>query len=233
MAGASTRRAATRPRRCIPAFSTKRVTTVAFVLTGALAGLASLVLSARAHAARPDVVQGMELDVIASVILGGCSLFGGRGNIFGTLLGSLIIGTLNNGLVLLGVNSSLQLVIKGGNHRRRRRFHAPVTAQDVQRAGPTGDLREDEALCNDMYRRKLATTALAAGLAGPCDAGFRGGRGNLPEGHRHRQSRPEGDHRPGPARRAGGLCRYGAISAMPRRRRSRRGISRSASPCRP
>lgn len=93
---------------------TKRVTTVAFVLTGALAGLASLVLSARAHAARPDVVQGMELDVIASVILGGCSLFGGRGNILGTLLGSLIIGTLNNGLVLLGVNSSLQLVIKGG-----------------------------------------------------------------------------------------------------------------------
>ncbi len=91
----------------------KRVTTLAFVLTGALAGLAALVLSARAHAARPDVVQGMELDVIASVILGGCSLFGGRGFILGTVLGSLIIGTLNNGLVLLGVSSSLQLVIKG------------------------------------------------------------------------------------------------------------------------
>ena len=55
----------------------KRVTTWAFVLTGALAGLAALILSARSHAARPDVVQGMELDVIASVILGGCSLFGG------------------------------------------------------------------------------------------------------------------------------------------------------------
>ena len=91
----------------------KRVTTLAFVLTGALAGLAALVLSARSHAARPDVVQGMELDVIASVILGGCSLFGGRGNILGTLLGSLIIGTLNNGLVLLGVSSPMQLVIKG------------------------------------------------------------------------------------------------------------------------
>ncbi len=91
----------------------KRVTTLAFVLTGTLAGLAALVLSARAHAARPDVVQGMELDVIASVILGGCSLFGGRGFILGTLLGSLIIGTLNNGLVLIGVSSSLQLVIKG------------------------------------------------------------------------------------------------------------------------
>jgi ribose transport system permease protein len=92
---------------------TKRVTTLAFVLTGMLAGLAALVLSARSHAARPDVVQGMELDVIASVILGGCSLFGGRGFILGTLLGSLIIGTLNNGLVLLGVSSPMQLVIKG------------------------------------------------------------------------------------------------------------------------
>jgi len=76
-------------------------------------GLAALVLSARSHAARPDVVQGLELDVIASVTLGGCSLFGGRGFVLGTLLGSLIIGTLNNGLVLLGVSSSLQLVIKG------------------------------------------------------------------------------------------------------------------------
>jgi len=92
---------------------TRRVTTWAFVLTGMLAGLAALVLSARSHAARPDVVQGLELDVIASVILGGCSLFGGRGFILGTLLGSLIIGTLNNGLVLLGVSSPLQLVIKG------------------------------------------------------------------------------------------------------------------------
>ena len=91
----------------------KRVTTWAFVLTGALAGLAALILSARSHAARPDVVQGMELDVIASVILGGCSLFGGRGFILGTLLGSLIIGTLNNGLVLLGVSSPMQLIIKG------------------------------------------------------------------------------------------------------------------------
>jgi len=93
--------------------NTRRVTTLAFVFTGMLAGLAALILSARSHAARPDVVQGMELDVIASVILGGCSLFGGRGFILGTVLGSLIIGTLNNGLVLLGVSSSLQLVIKG------------------------------------------------------------------------------------------------------------------------
>lgn len=93
--------------------NTKRTTTLAFVITGTLAGLAALVLTARSHAARPDAVEGLELDVIAAVILGGSSLFGGRGFILGTLLGSLIIGTLNNGLVLLGVGSSLQLVIKG------------------------------------------------------------------------------------------------------------------------
>lgn len=93
--------------------NTKRTTTIAFVITGMLAGLAALVLTARSHAARPDAVEGLELDVIAAVILGGSSLFGGRGQILGTLLGSLIIGTLNNGLVLLGVGSSLQLVIKG------------------------------------------------------------------------------------------------------------------------
>ncbi|MGY1641988.1 ABC transporter permease [Geodermatophilus sp. SYSU D00703] len=93
--------------------NTKRTTTTAFVLTGMLAGLAALVLTARSHAARPDFAAGLELDVIAAVILGGTSLFGGRGLILGTLLGSLIIGVLNNGLVLLGVSSALQLIIKG------------------------------------------------------------------------------------------------------------------------
>jgi ribose transport system permease protein len=93
--------------------NTRRTTTLTFVITGALAGLAALILTARSHAARPDFASGLELDVIAAVILGGTSLFGGRGLILGTLLGSLIIGTLNNGLVLLGVSSALQLIIKG------------------------------------------------------------------------------------------------------------------------
>lgn len=92
---------------------TARVKTVAFVLTGALAGFAALVLTARSQAARPDFGAGLELDVIAAVILGGTSLFGGRGSIIGALLGSLLIGILNNGLVLIGVSASLQLTIKG------------------------------------------------------------------------------------------------------------------------
>jgi ribose/xylose/arabinose/galactoside ABC-type transport system permease subunit len=57
--------------------------------------------------------DGLELDVIAAVILGGTSLFGGRGTIVGTLIGSLIIGVLNNGLVIIGVNSSWQIAVKG------------------------------------------------------------------------------------------------------------------------
>ena len=78
-----------------------------------LAGLAGVIISARGHSIRPDVGQGIELDVLAAVILGGTSLFGGKGKIYGVILGSLIIGVLNNGLVLLGMAPSLQLTIKG------------------------------------------------------------------------------------------------------------------------
>lgn len=89
------------------------VKTLAFVLTGILAALAALILSALGEAARPDSGVGLELDVIAAVILGGTSLFGGSGTIVGTLIGSLIIGILNNGLVLVGVDSSWQIALKG------------------------------------------------------------------------------------------------------------------------
>lgn len=91
-----------------------RVKIWAFVLTGAAAGFAGLIWTARAQAARPDVGSGMELDVIAAVILGGTNLFGGKGMILGTLIGSLMIGVINNGLTLMGVSSSAQMMVKGG-----------------------------------------------------------------------------------------------------------------------
>ena len=93
--------------------STYRIRIATLTLTGLLAGFAGVVLSARSHAARPDVGAGLELDVITAVILGGAALSGGRGTIAGALVGSLIIGIVNNGLVLVGVDSSLQIAIKG------------------------------------------------------------------------------------------------------------------------
>ena len=92
---------------------TSRVKTLCLVIAGMLAGLAALVLTARSHAARPDAGAGIELDVIAAVILGGAALAGGYGTIVGALVGSLMIGVLNNGLNLTGVDPSLQLAVKG------------------------------------------------------------------------------------------------------------------------
>jgi ribose transport system permease protein len=84
-----------------------------YMLGGALAGIAGLLLSARLDAADPKVGIGYELDSIAAVVIGGTSLSGGRGSISGTVLGCLTIGVLNNGLVLLGISNDWQLVVKG------------------------------------------------------------------------------------------------------------------------
>jgi ribose transport system permease protein len=93
--------------------ATKRVKMIVYMLGGGLSGLAGLLLAARLDAADPTVGVGYELDSIAAVVIGGTSLSGGRGSILGTVLGCLIIGVLNNGLVLLGVSPDWQLVVKG------------------------------------------------------------------------------------------------------------------------
>jgi ribose transport system permease protein len=84
-----------------------------YLLGGALAGVAGLLATARQNAADPKIGVGYELDSIAAVVIGGTSLSGGHGSILGTVLGCLIIGVLNNGLVLLGVSPDWQLVVKG------------------------------------------------------------------------------------------------------------------------
>jgi ribose transport system permease protein len=84
-----------------------------YTLGGGLAGVAGLILTARLDAADPKAGLGYELDSIAAVVIGGTSLSGGRGSIFGTVLGCLIIGVLNNGLVLLEVSPFWQQIIKG------------------------------------------------------------------------------------------------------------------------
>ncbi len=84
-----------------------------YALGGALAAVAGLVVTARLDAADPKAGLGYELDSIAAVVIGGTSLSGGRGSIFGTVLGCLIIGVLNNGLFLLDVSPFWQQVVKG------------------------------------------------------------------------------------------------------------------------
>ena len=91
----------------------RSVKTTVYALGGAMAGIAGLLLTARLDSATPNAGIGYELDSIAAVVIGGTSLSGGRGGVPGTVLGCLIIGVLNNGLVLLEVSPFWQQVIKG------------------------------------------------------------------------------------------------------------------------
>ncbi len=84
-----------------------------YVISGVAGALAGVIVAAMLGAAAPDSVGKHLLTVIAAIILGGTSLFGGRGSVWGTLLAVLILGTLNNGLTLLNVSSFWQDVTKG------------------------------------------------------------------------------------------------------------------------
>lgn len=92
----------------------QRYILAAFCLMGALAGLASILHTARVGSASPDAGTLMELDAIASCVIGGTSLMGGRGTVFGAVLGALILASLDNGMSLLNVESWAQYVVKGG-----------------------------------------------------------------------------------------------------------------------
>jgi len=84
-----------------------------YVTSGALAAVAGLVFVARTGNAQPSAGLGIELDVITAVILGGTSLNGGRGRIWGTFIGLVLLGVVNNGLILAGVPAFWQNVVKG------------------------------------------------------------------------------------------------------------------------
>jgi inositol transport system permease protein len=84
-----------------------------YTIAGLLAGLAGLVLSSRIGSGQAGLAVGYELDAIASAVIGGTSLSGGIGTIWGTIIGALIIGVLNNGLDLLNVSAYWQTIVKG------------------------------------------------------------------------------------------------------------------------
>ncbi len=90
-----------------------RVLTGVYLLCGALAGLAGVMVASRLGAGDPRTGVSFELDAVAATVVGGTSLFGGRGTVWGTLAGVFFIGMLGNGLNLYGVDSYDQQIVKG------------------------------------------------------------------------------------------------------------------------
>jgi putative xylitol transport system permease protein len=97
----------------VSGINVKRIRLMVYVISGGLAGLAGMMLAARTGSALPQAGIAYELDAIAAVVIGGTSLAGGVGRVTGTVIGALLIGVVNNGLDLMGVESYYQQVIKG------------------------------------------------------------------------------------------------------------------------
>lgn len=116
-----------------------------YVISGAAAGIGGIVLSSLLNSGQPTAGTGLEFDVIVAAILGGTSLSGGEGSVLGTLVGALIVGTVNNGLNLLGVQSFWQSIVQGlilvgavaldalVQRRRGRRYRISVATQPIRR----------------------------------------------------------------------------------------------------
>ncbi len=97
----------------VSGIDTKKVTVGVYMLLGVCASVAAVVLTGRANSAQPSAGAGMALDSVAAVVIGGTPLSGGSGKVMGTVIGCLIVGTINNMLNLLGVDSNWQSVAKG------------------------------------------------------------------------------------------------------------------------
>lgn len=92
----------------------ERIKTIMFGLSGFFAAASGIILASRLASAQPTAGSGWELDAIAAVVLGGTSLYGGEGRLAGTLVGALIFSVINNGMILTGIPTFFQYVVKGG-----------------------------------------------------------------------------------------------------------------------
>nr|WP_321297311.1 ABC transporter permease [uncultured Sphaerochaeta sp.] len=92
---------------------TKRVETGVYVISSFLTGIAGLIMLSRINTGQPKIGTMFEMDVITAVVLGGVSIMGGAGSIFGVLLGVFITGILSNGMILLDISEYYQQIIKG------------------------------------------------------------------------------------------------------------------------
>ncbi|MBS4075932.1 ABC transporter permease [Ameyamaea chiangmaiensis] len=97
----------------VAGINTARVKMLVYVISGGLAGMAGLLLAARATAGIATTGSGYELNAIAAAVIGGISLAGGRGSIAGTVMGFLMIGVLDNGLNIINVSPFYQEIVKG------------------------------------------------------------------------------------------------------------------------
>ena len=84
------------------------------VISSTAAAFAGMLYAGRLQSGRFQLGEGDELSVIAAAVLGGTSLFGGKGTVIGTIVGALMIGLINNGLILMGLEFSQQLIARGG-----------------------------------------------------------------------------------------------------------------------
>jgi ribose/xylose/arabinose/galactoside ABC-type transport system permease subunit len=97
----------------ISGINTDFITVAIYVLMGLCTTIAALIMTGRAASAQPAAGQGMEMDAIAAVVIGGTPLQGGKGKVMGTVFGCLIVGVINNALNLSRVDSNWQLIAKG------------------------------------------------------------------------------------------------------------------------
>lgn len=92
---------------------TKKVVLGVFLLNGLMAAIAGIILSARLNSGSPSAGTMMEMDAIAAAVIGGTSLMGGRGRVYGAILGALIMASLDNGMSLLNIEAFWQYIVKG------------------------------------------------------------------------------------------------------------------------